>query len=664
MQAQNPRLGLVYNTTRNRNIDSLRQVLTETTIDSLRVDVLIEIAWVYLFQQKRDSAFVNAQQAFDLANKIKYLRGEFGARTQLATVFKDAGDYSKALNLALQNLKMAEQYNDTLRAYFMYRLLSFTYIESNDLQKVREYAQKNRQLIHSGFFKNEKDILLYSQLGYVNILAEAFERLNQLDSAIYYRRISYQNALSLGDNETLAIASGGFASILAKTKRYDEAFHVYLATMTYAKASRRYDFIADCHLGIAELFLQKNQFDSSLYYGHLAFEAFHRFQLPVYEMRAASFLNVLFVKRNQTDSAYKYLTIVSRFRDSLFNQEKLRQVQNISLNEFLREKQIEDAKEKARQEYETRLKFYGLIGGLIVLLSIAFILYRNSRQKQKANVLLREQKSKVESSLSQLKLTQSQLIQSEKMASLGELTAGIAHEIQNPLNFVNNFSDVNKELLTEMNTEIDKGNYDEVKTIAKDITENEEKINHHGKRADAIVRGMLQHSRAGSGQMEPTNINDLADEYLRLAFHGLRAKEKSFNTKFETDFDASNEKINVVPQDIGRVLLNLINNAFYAVSEKQNQNIPGYEPTIKVMTKKAGNKIEIAVADNGNGIRQKIQDKIFQPFFTTKPAGQGTGLGLSLAYDIVKAHGGEIVVNSREGTGSEFIVKLPVHENK
>ena len=164
--------------------------------------------------------------------------------------------------------------------------------------------------------------------------------------------------------------------------------------------------------------------------------------------------------------------------------------------------------------------------------------------------------------------------------------------------------------------------------------------------------------------MEPTNINDLADEYLRLAFHGLRAKEKSFNTKFETDFDASNEKINVVPQDIGRVLLNLINNAFYAVSEKQNQNIPGYEPTIKVMTKKAGNKIEIAVADNGNGIRQKIQDKIFQPFFTTKPAGQGTGLGLSLAYDIVKAHGGEIVVNSREGTGSEFIVKLPVHENK
>jgi signal transduction histidine kinase len=258
-----------------------------------------------------------------------------------------------------------------------------------------------------------------------------------------------------------------------------------------------------------------------------------------------------------------------------------------------------------------------------------------------------------------LKTTQSQLIQSEKMASLGELTAGIAHEIQNPLNFVNNFSDVNRELLSEMNTEIEKANYDEVKAIAKDIRDNEEKINHHGKRADAIVKGMLQHSRSSSGQKEPTDINALADEYLRLSYHGLRAKDKSFNAILKTDFDESIGKINIVPQEIGRVVLNLINNAFYAVDEKRKQNVNGYEPTVLVRTRKNAGKIEISVKDNGNGIPSKLLDKIFQPFFTTKPTGQGTGLGLSLSYDIVKAHGGELKVETSEGEGTEFLIQLP-----
>jgi signal transduction histidine kinase len=264
-------------------------------------------------------------------------------------------------------------------------------------------------------------------------------------------------------------------------------------------------------------------------------------------------------------------------------------------------------------------------------------------------------------SLNDLKATQAQLIQSEKMASLGELTAGIAHEIQNPLNFVNNFSEVNKELLVDMKSEIDKGNLDEVKSIANDVIDNQEKINHHGKRADAIVKGMLQHSRTSSGQKELTDVNKLADEYLRLAYHGSKAKDKSFNAKVETDFDNSIGKINIVPQDIGRVILNLINNAFYAVSEKVKQNISGYEPTVILTTKQRGDRIEIKVGDNGNGVPQNVLDKIFQPFFTTKPTGQGTGLGLSLAYDIIKAHGGEIKVETREGEGSEFIIQLTVN---
>jgi signal transduction histidine kinase len=246
------------------------------------------------------------------------------------------------------------------------------------------------------------------------------------------------------------------------------------------------------------------------------------------------------------------------------------------------------------------------------------------------------------------------------MASLGELTAGIAHEIQNPLNFVNNFSDVSNELLEEMKTELEKGNTKDVIAIVDDVKQNLEKILHHGKRADAIVKGMLQHSRTSSSQKELTDINGLADEYLRLAYHGLRAKDKSFNAKFITDFDNNVGKINIIPQEIGRVILNLINNAFYAVSEKQKRSNGQFEPTVSVSTRKMADKVVIAVTDNGNGIPQKNLDKIFQPFFTTKPTGQGTGLGLSLAYDIItKGHNGEMKVETQEGEGSKFIVIIP-----
>ena len=270
-----------------------------------------------------------------------------------------------------------------------------------------------------------------------------------------------------------------------------------------------------------------------------------------------------------------------------------------------------------------------------------------------------QQKEELERALFELKATQAQLIQSEKLASLGELTAGIAHEIQNPLNFVNNFSEVNTELIDELAQEVDKGNFDEAKSIAQDIKENEQKINHHGKRADAIVKSMLHHSRSSSSVKEPTNINALADEYLRLAYHGLRAKDKSFNATMHVDFDESIGEINVVPQDIGRVILNLITNAFYAVSEKKKQMDGKYEPTVSISTKKIKNEIQIKVKDNGNGIPQKAMEKIFQPFFTTKPSGQGTGLGLSLSYDIIKAHGGEIKVETKDGEGAKFIVQLP-----
>ena len=313
---------------------------------------------------------------------------------------------------------------------------------------------------------------------------------------------------------------------------------------------------------------------------------------------------------------------------------------------------------------------YVLYGILIVCIVISAnryfrrLLLKKEKERNQAREL--EQAKEIEKAYYRLaethealKSAQTQLVQSEKMASLGALTAGIAHEIQNPLNFVTNFSEVNSDLLADMKEEITNKNYNEVKKIADDLIINQEKINHHGKRADSIVKNMLQHSRSTSSQKELTDINKLADEYLRLSYHGFRAKDKSFNSTINTDFDESIEKINIVPQDIGRVLLNLYNNAFYAVDEKKKKVGDSYTPSIEVTTKKINNRVEITVRDNGNGISLDVLDKIFQPFFTTKPTGQGTGLGLSLSYDIVKAHGGELKVETSEGEGVKFIVILP-----
>lgn len=287
------------------------------------------------------------------------------------------------------------------------------------------------------------------------------------------------------------------------------------------------------------------------------------------------------------------------------------------------------------------------------------------RENEKLQKKVDEQTEELKQSFEDLKATQSQLIHAEKMASLGELTAGIAHEIQNPLNFVNNFSEVSNELIDEMYEEIENGDYAEVKAIAKDLRSNLEKITHHGKRADGIVKGMLQHSRSGSGEKELVNLNKLADEYFRLAYHGLRAKEKSFNAHLETDFDESIEPIYIIPQDIGRVILNVFTNAFYAVSEKKSTTLQkDYEPNVTLKTKKLNDAIEITVTDNGNGIPKNILNKIFEPFYTTKPTGKGTGLGLSMSYDIIRAHNGELDVATEIGKFTEFKIILPIKTKK
>ncbi|MFI5155741.1 MAG: sensor histidine kinase, partial [Chitinophagales bacterium] len=390
----------------------------------------------------------------------------------------------------------------------------------------------------------------------------------------------------------------------------------------------------------------------------LAFQTCMEYNYMHYEMQAAKILWQVYESEKKPDSVVKYLKAMMTANDSVFSQVKLLHFQSITYSEEQRQKDID----AARERYANQVRFYALLAALGIFLLIAYILYRNNRQKQKANSLLQKQKQEIEKTLSSLKTTQAQLVQSEKMASLGELTAGIAHEIQNPLNFVNNFSEVNTELIDELDKSLGANDKEESAAIARDLRQNLEKINFHGKRADSIVKSMLQHSQKGGGIKEATDINALCDEFLRISFHGFRAKDKAFNASLQTKFDPNIGPIHIIPQDMGRVLLNLFNNAFYAMAEKKKGigTTNGYEPILLLQTKKWNDRVEIRIKDNGTGIPQEIVDKIFQPFFTTKPTGLGTGLGLSLSYDIIKAHGGDISILTTEERGTEFVIQMPL----
>ncbi|MES1220939.1 MAG: ATP-binding protein, partial [Bacteroidota bacterium] len=438
------------------------------------------------------------------------------------------------------------------------------------------------------------------------------------------------------------------------------ASEYYRRSIPYVEAVKDNEVLASDYYGLAKVFHQNDVADSSIYYARKALDIAQEYSFLKQVLDASSFLTSAFKNKKQFDSAFKYQELSIATRDSLFNVDKARKVQTLKFQEQQRLQSIETE----RMEFRNKIKSYILTGSAFILLFIVFILWRYTKQKQEANILLQFQKTKAEKAFEDLKSTQALLIQSEKMASLGELTAGIAHEIQNPLNFVNNFSEVNRELMDELRSEAVTGNNNEVIAIADDIIQNNQRIHHHGKRASAIIRSMLEHSRSSSGKVEPTDINLLTDEHLRLSYNGFRAKEKSFHATIKTDFDGNVGNINVVPQDVGRLLLNLFNNSFYALAQKQKQMGHPFEPIISVSTKKiettAGNQqVEIVVTDNGTGIPDSIMGKIFQPFFTTKPTGEGTGLGLSLSYDIVKSFGGTITATSKEGESTSFAIMFP-----
>jgi two-component system, NtrC family, sensor kinase len=610
-----------------------------------------------------DSAKYFGSVAQKLSKQIDFLEGEINALCFLGVAYTRGGDFPKALQLEFDGLQLARdnklKHAEALCLYSIAKSYNFL----NDFPTAISYGGRARHLfldlgledsIKSKIIDRIDDVSIAQQF-FDNdlVLGQSFMYSNQIDSALHYLVRLKQNIKGPFTNiVNIFLGRAYFQSGDRETGM------TYLRSALHARvlAKDNYSTAWTCNF-LADSFLEMNQPDSAIFYAKLGLNEAAKVGFKARVLYAAKQLAKLYANRDLGEANY-YLRLSSGINEELFGSEKFFDLQKT----LAEEQQQRQEAEKKQLANENTIRLYVLIVGISVIIFVTLVLYRNNRQKHTANLFLQEQNEKVKATLQELKSTQSQLIQSEKMASLGELTAGIAHEIQNPLNFVNNFSEVNTELIKEIQDERRKtqDQRDEKleNEILQDIVLNQQKINHHGKRAADIVKGMLQHSRSSSGVKEPTDINALADEYLRLAYHGLRAKDKSFNATMKTDFDETIGNINIIPQDIGRVILNLITNAFYVVNEKAHQNMAGYEPTVSVSTKKDGNKVLISVKDNGNGIPQKILDKIFQPFFTTKPTGQGTGLGLSLSYDIVKAHGGELRMETEEGEGSEFVIQL------
>jgi two-component system, NtrC family, sensor kinase len=633
----------------SQKVDSLNKVLSTGSDDTLRGKAIWALCREFVYT-KPDSCLYYGALGFDLINDPAVKNFESSNNFDLryfeaflyvngAIALSEQRSDSLAVIMGLKGLHLIEKANDKTWLRRVFSSLGEIYQNIGEPAISLDY---NKRALAIG--DSEISPIFIASIG------ACFYDLKQYDSALYYLH-KVDPTFETSPGNPWPYPDTYLGNTYSKKGDYLKAISFFQSAIRKSKQSKLTQDLSLAYTGLSNAFKALGKLDSGIAYAGMALHIADEYSFPSLSLDASNLLSSLYESKGLVDSAFRYQKISLTLRDTLFNKERIQQVQNFTFSERFRQQDL--AREKT--EYRNKIKLYVLLSGLALMILFSVYLVRNSRQKQKANLVLGK-------TLSTLKATQSQLIHAEKMASLGELSAGIAHEIQNPLNFVNNFSEVSNELISEMVGQADKGNLQEVKSMAQDVQQNLDKILHHGKRADAIVKGMLQHSRSSSGKKEPTDINALADEYLRLAYQGFRAKDKSFNAVpiaigIKTNFDPTVGKINVVPQEMGRVMLNLINNAFYAVHEKKKKLGDSYQPIVTVSSFRNGSNVEIRVSDNGDGIPEKIRDKIFQPFFTTKPTGEGTGLGLSLAYDIVtKGHGGDLTVETKEGIGSEFLV--------
>ena len=665
------------------NIAELKEAYLMAKDDSTRQNVLLNIV-TYYADIDRDSAHFYNEQRLVIAKKSGYKLLEAAVLGVKGYQKIQKGEYAEALKCLQESLKITQDSNNLEVNHWIIvfpfhipgkerfhvmsscmHMFGILMRETDNLPKEFECFKK-ALLLARQVNSIERQMISHSNLG------SAFLRKGMPDSALYHAQQSDSCALL----PEFKGAPGGRNKVLMgdvyfTQGDYRQAKILYLKGLDLSIKKNTKFAIAITKHKLSQLYLKIKQNDSALFYAkdnlssmYLVQQSFANFQLNLGTLYEDIFL--AYKQNNQQDSAYKYLLIASQIKDSLYKVRiaNLSAFQNVSFEETLRLENLESE----QLQTESKIRIYSLLAGLMVVSVIGIILFRNNNQRKKSNLLLtsqkneiEQQKKQVEESMERLQSTQSQLVQAEKMASLGELTAGIAHEIQNPLNFVNNFAEINTELIDELKKEIEPAGIISANELVEDIKANSEKITHHGNRADAIVKSMLQHSRKTSAQKELTDINALCDEYMRLFYHGLRAKDKSFNAEYDTKFDTNLPLISVIPQDIGRVILNLINNAFYAVNARQKmEQDSGYKPLVTLTTSKQGDQVVIEVADNGTGMPEQVKEKIFQPFFTTKPTGEGTGLGSSLSYDIVtKGHGGSINVSTSTNQGTVFSVQLP-----
>jgi two-component system NtrC family sensor kinase len=671
-----PTLGMAQQST----VDSLHKALKNARTDSARYFIELRLGDSNT-EINRDTCLYYYEQAFNIAKKNNQPLAEATALSGKGYGLMNLGRYPESLQCLQQALDLAEDPRNEKTTWYTnigFRKLTLHKNRLSLLAGIHFYLallmsttnNVDKQIIQLNAAKQlDEETGGQVMVGFVNFqLGIVYLNRHRLDSALVFEldaeRLFTQNeAWDYSVKKYYGGVFGILGEIYLEKGNKNLALEYLHKGVNIGIKQKNLAGVSYCYNFLIRYYLSEKQKDSSLYYAKKTLEILHSMNSKNLD-QAYENLYKSYKLTGNSDSAYKYQGLALTAKDSSYQTtvKSLADFQKLSFGAQLHAQELE--KEKAA--IQTKIRTYVLLAGIAVFMLLAGIFYRNNRQKQKANVLLSQQKEEVQSALSQLKSTQTQLIQSEKMASLGELTAGIAHEIQNPLNFVNNFSEVNAELIDEMQQEIDKGHFDEVKALSVDIKENQQKISQHGKRADFIVKGMLQHSRTSTGEKQLTNMNVLADEFFKLAYHGLRAKDKSFNAEMITHFDPDLPKINVVQQDMGRVMLNLVNNAFYAVNQKAKTSGRDYKPTVEVSTEhtppSGGGGLIIKVKDNGTGIPDTIKEKIMQPFFTTKPTGEGTGLGLSLTYDmVVKGHGGRITVNSVEGEGSEFIISLPIN---
>jgi two-component system, NtrC family, sensor kinase len=629
------------------SIDSLSRELSMAKHDTTKVMIMSEITYLYRLSNP-DSGMVLGWQALKLAKKNRYLRGQSSVLSSIGAIYRIQGDLQNAISFEFDALKIAEEngfLHESAKAYFG---IGNTYTYLKDYRLGINYLRKAIVLYQS--LKNTHQYsIVYANIG------DAYRQNNQLDSAHHYLTNAYRLMKKVNYVTGISFCLTRLARINLMQQNYQAARELALEAEKLGSQQKNIRTQSMSAQLLSDYYHAQNNTDSAIYFAQKAFDVAKAYNYKWDMLDNSSNLAHLY-KTKDLAKAYYYSQLAKVLNDSIYGPNRVIGLQK----RIIKEEELKKENEAKALAYQNQMKQNVLIGSVMVLILIGFLLYRNNRQKQRANLLLNEQKEKVEQTLKTLQATQAQLIQKEKLASLGELTAGIAHEIQNPLNFVNNFSELSVELLQELSDEIKAPIGGLGAELLADISQNLAKINLHGKRASSIVKGMLEHSRSSTGIKELTDINKLADEYLRLSYYGLRAKDSSFNCDYELITNNNLPKIEVVPQEIGRVLLNLLNNAFYAVNERTKQGEANYQPKVTVTTKVADNQLQIRVADNGLGIPDAIKDKIFQPFFTTKPTGEGTGLGLSLAYDIVtKGHSGAMEVESVVREGTTFIVKLP-----